>query len=85
MSTNLARGLATLAVGSEAGVERFMAGEAVAAAMHLHVLDDIAADANVAALAARGDVRDAVLIGFCRREQGFVVAPGNPLKIETMI
>jgi putative molybdopterin biosynthesis protein len=77
-------GLATLAVGSEAGFERFMAGEAVAAAMHLHTLEDIAADANVAALAARGDVRDAVLIGFCRREQGFVVAPGNPLKIETI-
>jgi putative molybdopterin biosynthesis protein len=77
-------GLATLAVGSEAGFERFMAGEAVAAAMHLHVLDDIAADANVATLAARGDVRDTVLIGFCRREQGFVVAPGNPLKIETI-
>lgn len=77
-------GLATLAVGSEAGFERFIAGEAVAAAMHLHALDDIAADANVAALTARGDLHDAVLIGFCRREQGFVVAPGNPLKIGTI-
>jgi putative molybdopterin biosynthesis protein len=77
-------GLATLAVGSEAGFERFMAGEAVAAAIHLHTLDDIAADANVAALAVCGEVRDAVLIGFCRREQGFVVAPGNPLKIDTI-
>ncbi|MDP1603751.1 MAG: helix-turn-helix domain-containing protein, partial [Legionella sp.] len=28
-------GLATLAVGSEAGVERFLAGEAMAASMHL--------------------------------------------------
>ncbi|MDO8877672.1 MAG: helix-turn-helix transcriptional regulator [Pseudolabrys sp.] len=77
-------GLATLAVGSEAGIERFLAGDAVAASMHLHALDDISADANVAALAARSDVQDAVLIGFCRREQGFVVAAGNPLKLASI-
>lgn len=77
-------GLATLAVGSEAGFDRFIAGEAVAASMHLHALDDIAADANVAALSARSDMQDAVLIGFCRREQGFVVAAGNPLKLNNI-
>jgi excisionase family DNA binding protein len=77
-------GLATLAVGSEAGLHRFLAGEAVAAGMHLHALDDPEADANVAALKARSDVQDAVLIGFCRREQGFLVAPGNPSKIATI-
>src|SRR6266851_4950774 len=32
-------GLATLAVGSEAGFDRFAAGETMAAAMHLHALD----------------------------------------------
>jgi excisionase family DNA binding protein len=74
-------GLATLAVGSEAGLQRFLAGEAVAAGMHLHALDDPEADANVAALEARGDVQNAVLIGFCRREQGFLVPSGNPMKI----
>jgi excisionase family DNA binding protein len=74
-------GLATLAIGSEAGMQRFLAGEAVAAGMHLHDLDDPEADANVATLKARSDVGDAVLIGFCRREQGFLVAPGNPMKI----
>jgi excisionase family DNA binding protein len=74
-------GLATLAIGSEAGFHRFLAGEAVAASMHLHDLDDPEADANVAALKARGDVGDAVLIGFCRREQGFLVPSGNPMKI----
>jgi molybdate-binding protein len=74
-------GLATLAIGSEAGMERFLAGEAVAASMHLHALDDPEADANVATLKARSDVGDAVLIGFCRREQGFLVPPGNPSKI----
>lgn len=74
-------GLATLAIGSEAGFERFIAGEAIAAGMHLHDLDDPEADANVAALKARSDVADAVLIGFCRREQGFLVPSGNPMKI----
>jgi len=77
-------GLATLAVGSEAGFERFLAGEAIAAGMHLHALDDVEADANVAALKARSDVGDAVLIGFCRREQGFLVPSGNPMKIATI-
>ncbi len=74
-------GLATLAVGSEAGLARFSAGETVAAAMHLHALEDASADANVAAMASRSDVQDAVMIGFCRREQGFLLAPGNPLKL----
>ena len=74
-------GLATLAVGSEAGLARFVAGESIAAAIHLHALEEPEADANVAAMASRGDLQDAVLIGFCKREQGFLVAPGNPLEI----
>jgi excisionase family DNA binding protein len=77
-------GLASLAEGSEAGIERFVVGETIAAAIHLHALDDPAADANVAAVKARGDLQGAVLIGFCRREQGLLVAKGNPLKIATV-
>ncbi len=77
-------GLATLAVGSEAGLARFAAGETIAAAMHLHALDDPSADANVAAMTTRSDMQDAVMIGFCRREQGFLVAPGNPRKIASI-
>ena len=77
-------GLATLAVGSEAGFDRFIAAEAIAAAVHLHALEDPAADANIAALAARSDVQDAVMIGFCRREQGLLLAPGNPLKLNSI-
>lgn len=73
-------GLATLPEGSEAGLARFERGAVMAAAIHLHALDD-AGDANVAALQARGAFHDAVLIGFARREQGFVVAPGNPLRL----
>jgi len=77
-------GLATLAVGSEAGFARFTAGEIIAASIHLHALDDAGADANVAAMAGRSDMQDAVMIGFCRREQGFLLAPGNPLKIASI-
>jgi len=77
-------GLATLAVGSEAGFARFVAGEAIAAAMHLHALEDPQADANVAAIASRNDMQDAVLVAFCRREQGFLLAPGNPLKLRSI-
>jgi len=77
-------GLATLAIGSEAGFERFIGGEIVAAAIHLHALEDAEADANVAAMRERGNLRDAVLIGFCRREQGLLVAPGNPIKLKAV-
>jgi putative molybdopterin biosynthesis protein len=77
-------GLATLAVGSEAGFNRFIAGETIAASMHLHALEDPQADANVAAVSGRDDLHDAVMIAFCRREQGFLLAPGNPLKLRAI-
>jgi excisionase family DNA binding protein len=77
-------GVATLAVGSEAGFARFIAGETMAASIHLHALEDPEADANVAAIADRSDLPDAVMIAFCRREQGFLLAPGNPHKIHTI-
>jgi putative molybdopterin biosynthesis protein len=77
-------GLATLAVGSEAGFSRFATGETLAAAIHLHVLDDVKADANVDAVKSRGGLQDAVMIAFCRREQGLLVAPGNPLKLTSI-
>jgi putative molybdopterin biosynthesis protein len=77
-------GLATLAVGSEAGLERFAAGDTLAAAIHLHALEDPDADANLTAMRNRGDMQDAVMIGFCRREQGFLLAPGNPLALTSI-
>jgi putative molybdopterin biosynthesis protein len=77
-------GLATLAVGSEAGLARFTVGETIAATMHLHAPEEPAADANAAAMASRGDMQGAVMIAFCRREQGFLLAPGNPLKIASI-
>jgi len=73
-------GLATLPEGSEAGLARFEQGGIVAAAIHLHGLTD-GGDANVESLKDRGGFHDAVLIAFARREQGFVVAAGNPLQL----
>jgi excisionase family DNA binding protein len=77
-------GLATLAVGSEAGFDRFVAGEVLAATIHLHALEDPQADHNLAVVKERNDLQDSVLINFCRREQGFLVARGNPLQIGTI-
>jgi excisionase family DNA binding protein len=75
-------GLASLPEGSEAGFERFLRGEIVAAALHLHRADEI--DANVDAMKSRPNLHDAVLIAFSSREQGLIVAHGNPLKIKSI-
>jgi putative molybdopterin biosynthesis protein len=76
-------GLATLPEGSEAGLARFERGEIVATGIHLHSLADDD-DANVQALKRAAAFRDVVLIAFARREQGFLVAPSNPLGIATI-
>jgi putative molybdopterin biosynthesis protein len=73
-------GLATLPEGSEAGLARFAGGAIVAAAVHLHTLNN-GEDSNLKAVNERAGFHDAVLIAFARREQGFLVAPGNPLGI----
>lgn len=72
-------GLATLPEGSEAGLARFEQGGVIAAALHLHGLAET--DPNVAAMRERASLHDSVLIAFGRREQGFLVPPGNPKKI----
>ena len=70
-------GLALLPEGSEAGLAR-LAGKSVAmAAIHLHDMEDDAR-ANEDAVASRPELHDAVVISFVRREQGLLVAPGNP-------
>lgn len=71
-------GLALLPEGSDAGYQRFLRGEVIAAAIHFHDLDWPEADANVSVVAQQHGLHDAVLIGFARREQGLLVAPGNP-------
>jgi excisionase family DNA binding protein len=72
-------GLATLPEGSEAGLARFARRELVAAAIHLHDLDDEGVDTNVEGMRSNPLLHDAVLIAFAKREQGLVVAAGNPL------
>jgi putative molybdopterin biosynthesis protein len=76
-------GLATLPEGSEAGLARFEQGNIVASAIHLHSLAD-ESDANVEVLRKRGSFHDAVLIAFAQREQGFLVAAGNPLGLASI-
>lgn len=72
-------GLAILPEGSESGYRRFLAGEVIAAAIHFHDLDDPTKDANIEIVAREPTLYDAVLIGFAARDQGLLVAPGNPL------
>lgn len=72
-------GLAGLPEGSEAGLRRLARREVIAAAIHLHPLQGDHDRANIDAVAGTPGFHDAVVIGFSLREQGLVVAPGNPL------
>jgi excisionase family DNA binding protein len=74
-------GLASLPEGSEAGLARLVRREVAAAAIHLHRLDGDDETANADAVAIAPGLHDGVLIAFARREQGLVVAPGNPLAL----
>jgi excisionase family DNA binding protein len=73
--------LASLPEGSEAGLTRLARGEVMAAAIHLHRLDGDDEAANIEAVGNAPGLFDAVLIAFARREQGLVVAQGNPMKL----
>src|SRR5256886_6477267 len=75
-----ASGLASLPEGSEAGLRRLARGEVTAAAIHLHRLDSEDEVANCDAVASAAGLHDAVVIEVARREQGLVVAAGNPLQ-----
>jgi putative molybdopterin biosynthesis protein len=72
-------GLATLSEGSEEGLRRLTRGEVMAAAIHLHALAGDDERANLDAVADAPGLHDAVVIALARREQGILVAPGNPL------
>jgi len=72
-------GLAILPEGSQAGYERFLKGEVIAAAIHFHALDGQDGDANLQVVRQEPSLFDAVLLGFAAREQGLLVQPGNPL------
>ena len=73
--------LASLPEGSEAGLNRLMRGEVTAAAIHMHRTSGDPDTANTDAVAHAPGLHDAVVIAFARREQGLLVAPGNPLAL----
>ena len=77
-------GLAILPEGSESGYRRFLKGEVIAAAIHFHDLDDLDKDANVEVVAKEPTLYDAVLVHFCSRDQGLLVAKGNPQGLSTV-
>jgi hypothetical protein len=76
-------GLASLPEGSEAGLARFADGSIAACAIHLHMLNH-RGDPNIEALQRQGALSDALLVAFAKREQGFLVAAGNPLAIASL-
>jgi len=77
-------GLAIMPEGSGAGYRRFLRGEVIAAAIHFHDVGDPEKDANIEVVSREPTLYDAVLIGFAAREQGLLVAPGNPVGLRTM-
>jgi putative molybdopterin biosynthesis protein len=72
-------GLAILVDGSTAGMHRLLAGQAAACALHLVDPDTGRYDAGILARSLPG--LDFVVIEWARRQQGLIVAPGNPAKI----
>jgi putative molybdopterin biosynthesis protein len=77
-------GLAILPEGSDAGYQRLLRGEVIAAALHFHNPDELAEDGNVAAVSREPLLYDSVLVHVCTREQGLVVSPGNPLRLSNL-
>lgn len=72
-------GLAMMTAGSLTGLGRFNAGEAMVAGMH--VRDDATGEFNIPMVRTRITRRDAIVIEWAWRDQGLVVARGNPLGI----
>src|SRR5258707_14416357 len=80
-------GLASLTEGTARGVDRLQRGEVIAAAVHFHsdaLSSDSAGEANIATVRAMPGLHDAVLVGLIRREQGLLLAPGNPKQLRSL-
>ena len=81
-------GLATMTYGSLDGVDRLLAGAACASAIHLPAgkqKDGEILDRNIALAQDRLAHLDCVLLEWATREQGLVLAAGNPLKIGSVV
>lgn len=75
-------GLAFLVVGSTEGLLRLLSLEAVACGIHL--IDPATGQYNAATVAQSLPGLDFVIIEWARRQQGLVVARGNPLQIRSV-
>jgi excisionase family DNA binding protein len=75
-------GLALLAIGSQAGLQRLAIDQVAMAAIHLHASGT--EDANLDAVAASPGMRDIVMIHFVRREEGLLLPAGNPRGITSL-
>jgi putative molybdopterin biosynthesis protein len=75
-------GLALLTQGSRDGLERLAAGEACAALLHLPHADLADFNREQAEAMLRG--HDVALVEWARREQGLLVARGNPKRLATV-
>lgn len=69
--------IALIVEGSLAGINRLAQGGAIAAGTHL--VDSGAGDYNLSAVFQQVPVGDIVVIQWAWRQQGLIVAPGNPL------
>jgi putative molybdopterin biosynthesis protein len=76
-------GLAVLACGSSAGLDRLARGQAAVAAMHW--LDAATGDYNVPLVRERMAGADCVVVEWAKRVQGLLLAAGNPLKIKALV
>ncbi len=77
-----ASALAMLPGGSLDGLARLARREVMVAA--LHVLDEQSGDYNVPIVRAALDGRDIVVVEWARRQQGLILAPGNPLHVASI-
>jgi putative molybdopterin biosynthesis protein len=75
-------GLAVLACGSSAGLDRLARGQATVAAMHW--LDAATGEYNIPLVRERMGTMDYVVIEWAKRAQGLLVAAGNPLRIKSL-
>jgi excisionase family DNA binding protein len=75
-------GLATLCDGSLDGLERLVAGKAVAAA--IHIFDSESGTWNLEAMRRDAPGLPIVLIGWAKRRQGMILPPGNPARVEAI-
>lgn len=75
-------GLALMVGGSADGLTRFLAGQAVACALHL--IDPLTGEYDASVLRKTLPGVDFVVIEWARRRQGLIVARGNPRKIASV-